>query len=106
MTGIDFFSAIYRQGVDLPVRIFLDSSPPNLYRKHGLTFCNLALEEGDEVAAGKFDLLEGFDVSIVADTACDKVRALTKALIASRPRHLVVCAGQTFASWAPHRGWA
>ncbi len=105
MTGLDFFSAIYRQGVDLPVRIFFDEAPANFYRPHGLTFCNLALEEGDEIAPGKFDLLEGFDVSIVADKSCDKVRDLAKALIASRPRHLVVCTGDTFASWAPHRGW-
>lgn len=105
MTGLDFFSAIYRQGVDLPVRLFLDGDHTNFYRPHGLTFCNLTLEEGDEIQPGKFDLLEGFDVSIVADKAGDKVRDLAKALIASRPRHLVVCAGDTFASWAPHRGW-
>lgn len=105
MTGMEFFTAIYRGGIDLPVRIFTDGVHPNYYRPHGLSFCDLALEDGDEISVGKFDLLEGMDVSIVADSACDKVRELAKALMASRPRHLVVCAGDTFASWAPHRGW-
>ena len=105
MTGLDFFSAIYRGGIDLPVRIFLDGNHPNLFRKYGLTFCNLALEDGDEISPGKFDLLEGFDVSIVADEMSEQVRDLAKALISSRPRHLVVCAGDTFISWAKHRGW-
>jgi hypothetical protein len=105
MTGLEFFSAIYRQGVDLPIRIFLDGKHSNFFRPNALTFCNLALEDGDEIQPGKFDLLQGFDVSIVADKAGDKVRELAKAIIASRPRHLVVCAGDTFASWAPHRGW-
>ena len=105
MTGMDFFSAIYRNGIDLPIRVFLEGNHPNLFRKYGLTFCDLTLEDGDEIVPGKFDLLEGMDVSIVADSVCDKVRELSKAIVASRPRHLVVCAGDTFISWAAHRGW-
>ena len=93
MTGLDFFSAIYRQGIDLPVRIFLDGKHPNFYRPNSLT-----LPE-------RFDLLNGFDVSIVADRMSDEIRELAKAIMPARPRHLVVCAGDTLASWAPARGW-
>ena len=105
MTGLDFFSAIYRQGIDLPVRIFLDGKHPNFYRPHALTFCDLTLEEGDEISPVRFDLLNGFDVSIVADRMSDEIRELAKAIMPARPRHLVVCAGDTLASWAPARGW-
>ena len=105
MTGLDFFSAIYRQGIDLPVRIFLGGNHPNFYRPHALNFCNLTLEDGDEIAPNRFDLLNGFDVSIVADGLTDEIRELAKAIIPSKPRHLVVCAGDTLASWAPGRGW-
>ena len=105
MTGMDFFSAIYRHGIDLPVRIFTEGSNPNFYRPNALTFCNLTLEDGDEIEQGRFDLLNGFDVSIVADQMTDQIRDLAKAIIPSKPKHLVVCAGDTFASWAPHRGW-
>ena len=106
MTGLDFFSAIYRQGVDLPVRIFTEGNNPNFYRPDALTFCNLTLEDGDEIDPGSFDLLTGFDVSIVADKMTDQIRDLARAIIPSKPKHLAVIAGETFASWAPHRGWA
>lgn len=105
MTGLDFFSAIYRGGVDLPIRIFVDGIHANFYRPGDLSFCNLTLEDGDEIAPGRFDLLNGFDVSIVADQMTDQIRELAKAIIPARPRHLVVCAGDTFASWAAGRGW-
>lgn len=104
MTGLDFFSAIYRKGIDLPIRIFFGESLPNFYRPDAVCFCNLSIESEDEITAGKFDLLEGFDVSIVADMD-DKTRALAKAIIPSRPRHLVVCDGKDMLSWAPGRGW-
>ncbi len=105
MTGLDFFSAIYRGGVDLPVRIYTEGIHANFYRPHALTFCNLTLEEGDEIAPERFELLNGFDVSIVADEMTDEIRALAKAIIPNKPRHLMVCAGDTLASWAAHRGW-
>lgn len=105
MTGLDFFTAIYRQGVDLPIRIFTAGKHDNFYRPHSLSFCDLTLEDGDEIAALKFELLDGLDVSIVADQMTDQIRELAKAVIPARPRHLVVCAGDTFASWAPGRSW-
>ncbi len=105
MTGMDFFSAIYRQGIDLPIRIFMEGRHPNFYRQNALTFCDLTIEEGDEISPDRFDLLNGFDVSIVHDQMTDQIRDLAKAIIPAKPKHLVVCAGDTFASWAPHRGW-
>lgn len=104
MTGMDFFSTIYRSGVDLPIRIFMDGIHPNYYRPHALSFCDLALEDDEEIPAD-MSLLEGFDVSIVADELGDKVRELTKAVIAGRPRHLAICSGGNLLSWAPGRGW-
>ena len=105
MTGMDFFSAIYRQGIDFSIRIFMEGKHPNFYRPNALTFCDLTIEEDDEVSPGRFDLLNGFDVSIVHYQMTDQIRDLAKAIIPANPKHLVVCAGDTFASWAPHRGW-
>jgi hypothetical protein len=105
MTGLDFFSAIYRKGVNLPIRIFTDGKHPNLYREHALSFCNLTLDHDDELTPDNFTLLENMDVSIVAPEMSDKVREITKALIPVRPKHIAVVAGNTFASWAPGRGW-
>lgn len=104
MTGLDFFSAIYRQGIDLPIRIFFGESHANFYRPYAVCFCNLSIEAEDEIAAGKFDLLEGFDVSIIS-AMDEKARALAKAIIQAKPRHLVVCDGKDMLSWAPGRGW-
>lgn len=110
MKGFDFFMACYRKGVDLPVRIFADGNAPmNFYRPDSLSFINLELETDDDgepqVQQEHLALLSGFDVSILADRVDDKVRGLTKSIAAILPRHLVVLAGETFASWAPHRGW-
>lgn len=105
MTGLDFLSAISGAGIDLPVRILLTGRNPNFYRPHALSFCNLTLDDGDEAAPETFELLGGFDVSIVADEMSDRIREIAKAVLPSRPRHLVVCAGDTFSSWAPGRGW-
>ena len=104
MTGLDFFSTIYRSGVDLPIRIFMDGIHANFYRPHALSFCDLALEDEEEIPSD-MSLLEGFDVSIIADELGDKVRELTKAVIAGRPRHLAVCCGEKLMSWSGHRGW-
>jgi hypothetical protein len=104
MTGLDFFSVIYRQGVNLPIRIFTEGNHTNIYREEGLCFCNLGLESEDEIHPGKFDLLEGMDVSIISEMD-DRARELAKALIHSRPKHLTVCDGENLLSWAPHRGW-
>ena len=104
MKGFDFFIACYRNGVDLPVRIFADSKAPiNFYRPNAVCFINL--EADDESKAEHLALLNGMDVSIIADQAGDRIRELAKTLMQFRPRHLVVLAGDTFASWAPHRGW-
>lgn len=104
MKGFDFFMACYRNGVDLPVRIFADSKAPmNFYRPHAVCFINLEVD--DEIKADHLSMLNGMDVSIIADQAGERIRELAKSMIQFGPRHLVVLAGDTFASWAPHRGW-
>jgi hypothetical protein len=104
MKGFDFFMACYRKGVDLPVRIFADSKAPmNFYRPEAVCFINL--EAGDEQKHEHIALLNRMDVSILAESVTDQVRDLTKLIAGYKPRHLVVLAGDTFASWAPHRGW-
>lgn len=96
--------ACYRNGVDLPVRIFADSKAPmNFYRPNAVCFINLEL--GEDSKHEHLALLNGMDVSIIAERATDHIRDLTKLIAGYRPRHLVVLAGDTFASWAPHRGW-
>lgn len=105
MRGFDFFIACYRKGVDLPIRIFVDKkAPPNLYREYGLCFINL--EANEEHNQEQIELLNGFDVYILADSVTDHVRDLTKLIVIVQPRHLVVLAGDTFISWASHRGWS
>jgi hypothetical protein len=106
MTGMDFFSALENYGVELPVRIFTDGKHPNFYRPNRLGFCDLTLEDGDEITPKQFERLGCFDVTIMADAMDERIRELTKALIAVRPKHLAVMAGNTFCSWAPDRGWA
>lgn len=104
MKGFDFFMACYRKGVDLPVRIFADSkSPINFYRPESICFINLEADE--EMKREYLALLNGMDVSILAESVTDHIRDLTKLVAEFKPRHLVVLAGETFASWAPHRGW-
>jgi len=105
MKGLDYFNALENSGVELPVRIFLDGTHPNIYRPHKVGFCDLTLEDGDEITPKQFERLGHFDVTIVADETATEVRDLTKALISVRPKHLCVMAGDTFASWAPDRGW-
>ena len=105
MTGLDFLTAIEKASLDLPIRIFTTGRNPNLYRPHAVSFCNLTLDDGDEIAPETFARLGGCDVSIVADEMSDEIRAIAKALIPVRPKHLAVCAGNTLASWAPARGW-
>ena len=104
MKGFDFFMACYRKGVDLPVRIFADcKASMNFYRPDALCFINLEADEDQKPE--HLSLMNGMDVSILADEAGEHVRELTKTLIPFKPRHLVVLAGDTFVSWAPHRGW-
>ena len=104
MKGFDFFMACYRKSVDLPVRIFVDENAPmNFYRPGSLCFINLEAEEDEKLE--HLALLNGMDVSILADKVTDHIRDLTKLVAGFKPRHLVVLAGDTFASWAPHRGW-
>lgn len=104
MKGFDFFMACYRKGVDLPVRIFVDSKAPmNFYRPDSVCFINL--EVADDPKQEHLALMNGMDVTIVADEATDKIRKLASALLQVAPKHLWVCAGITQASWAPHRGW-
>ena len=92
MKGFDFFMACYRQGVDLPVRIFSGlSSPSNLYRPHAICFINLEADE--DMKSEHIALMNGMDVSVIADELGDSSRELVKSLIAIRPRHLVVLCG-------------
>ena len=104
MTGVDFFTAIYRGGVDLPVRIFVGGNHPNVYRPDALSFCNLTLDDDEDFDAETFALLENFAVIVCCDEK-EKARSLAKAIIPSKPRCLSVVSGDTFASWAAHRGW-
>ena len=81
MTGFDFFMACYRKGVDLPVRIFADSKAPmNFYRPNAVCFINL--EADDESKPEHLALLNGMDVSIIANEAGERIRELAKTLIA------------------------
>lgn len=105
MKGFDFFMACYRKGVNLPVRIYADSKAPmNFYRPNAVCFINIEADD-EELQHELLALMNGMDVSIVGDAMSDEIRTLTKALLPVRPGHLVVMAGDTFASWAPHRGW-
>ena len=106
MTGLDYLAALEKASLDLPIRIFTKGRNPNFYRPHAVSFCNLTIEDGDEISPDAFVRLGGCDVSIVDDEMSEEIRTIAKALIPNRPRHLVVCAGNTLASWAPHRGWA
>lgn len=104
MNGFDFFMACYRKGVDLPVRIFADTrAPMNFYRPESVCFINLEID--DDHSPEHLSLMQGMDVSIIADEPSEKIRKLASALLQVRPKHLWVCAGITQASWAPHRGW-
>jgi hypothetical protein len=105
MKGMDYFAALRKNVIVLPVRVFIDGSAPNLYRPNALSFCNLTLEEDDEITPEAFKHLEGYDVSLIADGITERVREVAKAVIPVNPCHLVVAAGDTLASWAPHRGW-
>ena len=105
MKGFDFFMACYREGVDIPVRIFAGlDSPANFYRPNSICFINLEADEG--MKREHLSLMNGMDVSIIADELGDSVRDLAKELITIRPRHLVVLCGEKLMSWAGHRGWA
>lgn len=104
MTGLDFFTAIYRQGVDVPIRITFGAPVVNFYRPEYLNFCNLTIEDDEEIPTD-MSLLNGYDVSIVVDSLDDRARLLTKAAMAGRPRHLVVASGNQLMSWSPNRGW-
>lgn len=105
MKGMDYFNALEANGVELPVRIYLDGMHPNLYRPHAIGFCDLTLEEGEEITPKLFERLGCFDVTIIADKVSEQVRELAKAVISSRPKHLCILAGETFRSWLPDRGW-
>lgn len=105
MIGSDFFTALYKRSVDLPVRVFFGGTHPNIYRPNAISFCDLTIEDDEEIKPENFVLLEGFDVSIIAERLDDKARELTKAISACRPKHLVVCSGDKLLSWAPGRGW-
>lgn len=104
MKGFDFFMACYRQSVKLPVRFFFDGKmPQNYYRPHSVCFINL--EAPETIESKILPLFGGQDVTLIADKITDEVREFAKMLITHNPKHLVVLAGDTFASWAPHRGW-
>lgn len=105
MTGLDFLDAIEKASIDLPIRIFTDGRHPNLYRPHAISFCNVTIDDGDEIRPETFARFSGLDVSVIADEMTDEIRSIAKALMPIKPRHLMICTGGTMASWAPHRGW-
>ena len=104
MKGMDFFTAIYLDGKELPIRIFFNQLITNVYRDEALCFCDLSLDDEEDIP-DNMALIAGFDVSIIADRITDRVRDLAKSAVNARPRHLVILAGDVFTSWAPHRGW-
>ena len=105
MNGLDFFGALQAKGIDLPIRIFIGENVPNYYRPHALTFCNLSIDDDEEVTQKSVSFLCGKYVSIVHIEATDRVRELAKVLVSVEPQCLVVAAGNVFTSWAHGRGW-
>jgi hypothetical protein len=105
MKGFDYFNALESSGVELPIRIFVEGVHPNLYRPHKVGFCDVTVEDGDEITPRTFERFGCFDVSIVAGEMTEQVRELTKSLLSARPKHLCIAVGETFASWSPDRGW-
>lgn len=106
MRGMDYFTALEKAHVELPIRISVDRGAPNLFSPNRLCFCNLTIDDEEEITPQTFVRLDGFCVHVVGDLMTETIRRLTKALIKVRPKLLVVVAGDTFTSWAPDRGWA
>jgi len=105
MTGLDFFGALQAKGIDLPIRIFIGEIVPNYYRPNAVTFCNLSIDEDEEITPESVPFLCGKVVNLIANEATDKVRRIAKALQTVEPALLVVWAGDVFTSWTYGRGW-
>ena len=105
MTGLDFLQALHANGVDLPVRVFFEKPVTNLYNPNRLCFCNLSIEDDEEVTPNALALLCGKNVYVVHDEATKRVRDVTKVIKAVEPWMLTVVAGNVFTSWTHQRGW-
>lgn len=106
MIGLDFLQALSSNGVELPVRVFIGKPVTNLYRPNRLSFCNLSIDDDEEITPESIALLCGKSVYLLHDEASDRVRELTKTIKAVEPSLLVVAAGSVLTSWAHGRGWA
>lgn len=106
MTGFDFFQALQRHHVDLPVRIYIDTPVMNLYRPGALSFCDISIDADEELTPESLAFLCGRSVYVIGEEPTDTIRKLTKTLMVVDPSLLVVAAGNTFTSWTHDRGWA
>lgn len=105
MTGLDFLQAIHANNVDLPVRVFIEKPVTNFYNPNRLCFCNLSIDEDEEVTPESLALLCGKAVYVVHDEATERVRELAKTIKRTEPAMLTVVAGDVFVSWTHQRGW-
>jgi len=105
MTGLDFLGALQRNNIDLPIRVFVGETVPNYYRPNALSFCNLSIDEDEEITPEAVAFLCGKHVSIVHSEPTSRVRELAKVLVSVEPQCLVVAAGNVFTSWSHGRGW-
>lgn len=105
MTGLDFLSALQAKGIDLPIRVFIGQPVPNMYRPDRLSFCNLSIDDEEEITPESVPFLCGKSVYLMADEVSEKVRSITKTLQSVEPSLLVVNAGDVLTSWAHGRGW-
>ena len=106
MTGLDFLGALQAKQIDLPIRVFVSSEPMrNLYRPDAVSFCDLTVDEDEEVTPESVPFLCGKVVYLMGEKVTDKVRSLAKTLVTVEPELLVVAAGETFTTWKHGRGW-
>ena len=105
MTGLDFLGALQAKGIDLPIRIFIGEPVTNYYRPNALTFCNLSIDDDEEITPESVPFICGKSVYLMADEVSEKVRSITKTLVAVEPSLLVVKAGEVLTSWSHGRGW-
>lgn len=105
MNGLDFFGALQAKGIDLPIRLFIGDPVPNYYRPDALSFCNLTIDDEEEITAQSVPFLCGKSVYLLADEASDRVRSIAKTLMSVEPALLVVKAGDVLTSWSHGRGW-